>query len=224
MGHECYHWRMHRFILLASLLAVGTACPADSEPSDTTLGIDECGTGDCCQINVNFCETTGGNTLEPADTASSSSVTDASTSSGSSTDDDTGAVVEPPCGFADTLQMLATGKTDPTDCGTVTLDDDATAWEAASECAATAAAGQEAFFVAFQLPSDDSLVFDGYYGTVGIVYGLGQLYTDTFGDPMLGNNSCGDVTTLDGCEIDVGRHCLACVDPGDVAPLECAMR
>lgn len=226
---------MHRSFIPGLLLALLTACPAEPEPGDTqgatsdTCGTGncettaptttttsgpadsttlDCGTGDCCDVNPNFCEPTA---------------TSTGSSGSSSTGDDTGPGVEPPCGFGPTLEMLAMGKTEPTDCGTVTLDDDVAAWQAASDCAAMAAGLQQAFYVAFQLPSDDSLIFDGYYGTVGIVYGLGNLYTDTFGDPMLQSRSCVDVTTLDGCMLDVGVHCLECVEAGEVTPLECTM-
>jgi len=233
---------MHRFVLSSLLLVVATACPADPEPgetqaasssgpaplTDSTLGpgdSDNCGTGDCCAINPNFCEPTGATSLPPTDdtTESTSSSSGTDTGTDTATDTDTGSVT--PCGFEDTLCMLATGKTDPVDCGIVTLDDDAAAWQAASECAASRAAMQSAFKVAFQQPSDDSLIFDGYYGVVGIVYGLGRIYTDTFGDPMLGSYSCTDVVPSPDCVPDpaVGRHCLECLDEGEVNPLECVM-
>jgi hypothetical protein len=56
---------------------------------------------------------------------------------------------------------------------------------------------------------------------VGIVYGLGRLYTDTFGDPMLGVYQCTDVVAMPGCMVDVAEHCLLCEGEGEVAPLEC---
>lgn len=228
---------MNRHATLGLLLALATACPADPEPDDTqgstttsvaltdsTLGPDDCGTGDCCQVNPNFCETTGGTTVDPGDsTSTSASSSTAGTSSEGTTSGETGPGVEPPCGFQTTLEGFAMGKTEPTDCGTVTLDDDVAAWQAASECAAAAAAAQEGFLVAFQLPSDDSLVFEGFYGTVGFTYSLGRLYTDTFGDPMLASQSCDDVTTLDGCTLEVGTHCLTCVGGGESVALECPM-
>lgn len=163
-------------------------------------------------------------TSEASGSATSSPTTGSSgvDSSGSS-DTGPGPGVEPPCGFDTTLCMLAEGKTDPTDCGTVTLDDDDAAWDAAANCAATAAASQEAFKVAFQLPSKDSLVFDGYYGTVGIVYGVGRLYTDTLGDPMLGGYACTDITLDGACTPAVGESCLTCEGQGEVMPLECVM-
>ena len=146
---------------------------------------------------------------------------DAIDSSSSSTTGGPG--IEPPCGFQTTLEQLAMGKTDPTDCGTVTLDDDAAAWQAASDCAAAAAAAQGGFLVAFQLPSDDSLIFEGFHGSVGFAYSLGRLYTDTFGDPMFESRSCMDVTAADGCTIDVGVHCLECIGGSEAMPLECTM-
>lgn len=213
---------------LGSLLAIVTACPADPEPNDTqaasssgpgpvtgsTLGPEDCGTAGCCPLDSTFCESTGGS-LDSAD------------ATGSSTGSDTGPGVEPPCGFGPTLAMLAMGKTDPLDCGTVTLDDDVTAWQAASDCAASAAVAQEGFLVAFQLPSVDSLVFAGYYGVVGLVYGTGRLYTDTLGDlgePWFSSTTCMSIVATVGCVVDVGQHCLECVDSSPQTALECVMR
>lgn len=169
-----------------------------------------CDTGGCCVNGPGFCEDT-------TTTAGGDTTTDAGDSTTA------GPGVEPPCGFQATLEMLAMGKTDPTDCGTVTLDDDAAVWQAASDCAATAAVAQESFVVAFQRPSDDSLIFEGFYGSVGFVYALGRLYTDTFGDPMFESQTCADVTILDGCMVDVGVHCLTCAGAGESVALECTM-
>lgn len=231
-----YLGAMNRYATLGLLLASATACPAEpgtgdtqastsdtcgtggcssltssSGPADSSTTLD-CGTGGCCVNGPGFCGDTTTTT-----TADGDSTTDA----GDSTT--TGPGVEPPCGFLPTLEMLATGKTDPIDCGTLTLDDDAAAWQAASDCAATAAAAQEGFLVAFQRPSDDSLIFEGFYGSVGFAYALGRLYTDTFGDPMFESQACTDVTTLDGCMVDVGVHCLTCAGAGEPMALECTM-
>jgi hypothetical protein len=211
------------FLILLLVGAVGACAGDDAMSSDTvspTTGAAD-GTSSTSAMDASESLTSTG----PGDgTGSSSSTGVGEGSTASDTDTGPGPGVEPPCGFGPTLCMLATGKTEPIDCGTITLADGDDAWQAASTCAVAAATGQEAFKVAFQQPSDDSLIFDGYYGTVGVVYGVGRLYTDTFGDPMLGVRGCTDVAAMTNCEPGVAQHCLQCVDEGEIMPLECAMQ
>jgi hypothetical protein len=219
---------MRYFLFIGPLLAFVAGCPADPEPGDTeassgtvdpTTGPD-CDTGDCCAVNPNFCppghdSSTG---LPSTSTIGDDTTTAVTTDTTVATDTTDG---EPVCEIGPLLAMLAEGKTEPVDCGTVTLADDTAAWVAASSCAAAAAAATEAFFVAFEQPSIDSYVYDGYYGTVGFVYGLGRLHSDTLGDPMVAAYSCTDVIATPGCAPDVGEHCLECVGASDPMAVVC---
>jgi len=141
----------------------------------------------------------------------------------SSTGGDTGQPGGPPCDLDEVLCSYAEGKVDPIDCGVITLDDDAAAWQAAVDCASAAAFAQTGFKVGFQLQGFDSTIYEGFYGTVGFVYGTGRLYLDTFGDPMLSAYSCNGIELDPGCMPDVGTHCLQCLEQGDGMPLECLM-
>jgi hypothetical protein len=201
-----------------------TACPGDDGPS-----------GDATDGTTSTGSTGSTSTGEPPTSASSSDSTAAATSSdtgpGTGTMDDTssggsvGSETGPTtCDFASTLEMLAQGKTDPIDCGSATLEDDVATWEMVSDCAAQAAGNQEAFTAAFQLPSIDSTVYDGFYGLVGIVYSAGRLHYDDLGEPVLGLQSCAEVDTVPGCQVDVGEHCLECVDAGEISEIECVMQ
>ena len=193
-----------------------SACPGDDSMSSATASSSGTGTGGSSMSPMTEAPGSASSSLGPV----SSSGLDGS---GSSTGSGTGPGVEPPCGFGSTLCTLASGKTEPTDCGTVLLGNDPMVWEAAASCAATAAASQEAFKVAFQQLSVDSLIFDGYYGSVGFAYSTGRLYTDTFGDPMLGVYACSGVTLVDNCTPGEIDPCLECADQGEIMALDCVM-
>lgn len=220
--------------LACSLIVLLAACPADPEPGDTetnpTTGGDGCDTDDCCDDNPMLCP--GDSTVDPTDDPPSSSSSDGTTSGMTDTEatgtdatgtDATGTDTEgaPSCEFEPLLAMLAQGKTEPTDCGTATLADDAAAWAAASACAAEAAAAQEGFLVAFEQPSIDSFIYDGYYGAVGFAYALGRLYSDTLGEPPVVAYSCTGLVSTPGCVPDVGQHCLECEGASEPTAVEC---
>jgi hypothetical protein len=207
---------------LCSLSLVLTACPGDDAPTgdDATQGSTADDTGPPPATSTTEPTTSVTSTGPDQDTGSSSG-TATGTDSGSSAGSETGPAS---CDFETILCEHAAGKTEPVDCGTVTLDDDAAAWQAASLCAVENANMQAAFKVAFELPSIDSIVYDGYFGSVGFAYALGRVYSDTLGDPVLGVQSCIDVVAMADCLADVGDHCLECVGAGQIMPIECAMQ
>lgn len=196
-----------------------TACPGDDGPS-----------GDATEGSTSTGSTTGEPVTTTSDSTSSATGSSSDTGPGTGTMDDTssgsvGSETGPAtCDFGATLEMMAQGKTDPIECGMATLENDAATWEAVSDCAAQAAQNQLAFTVSFQLPSIDSTVYDGFYGLVGIVYSAGRLHYDDLGEPVLATQSCAEVDTVPGCQVDVGEHCLECVDAGELSPVECVMQ
>ena len=128
----------------------------------------------------------------------------------------------PVCDFEETLCELAAGKTEPVDCGVVSFADDDQAWIDANACAVDALMTQSAFKVGFEGESIDSFVYDGFFGTVGIVYGMGTLHYDNLGDTVLGARSCETIVPAADCTPASGTHCLECISPGEVAAYDCA--
>ncbi len=82
------------------------------------------------------------------------------------------------CDLPTYVQDAAEGKTTPVDCGTVTLEDSAQDYAAATDCVLQHSEMQEAYTMVAQLQGIDSSVWAGYAGTVGFVYGEASFMYD----------------------------------------------
>lgn len=107
------------------------------------------------------------------------------------------------------------------DCGTVDpTDDDAAAWQAAHDCAITAAKEQRAFKVIFWLQGIDSEVGLAYASILGESYGITQFSFDSDPcggggcGPVISASSCQGLVAVPDCTVEPGNPCLTCADPG----------
>jgi hypothetical protein len=142
------------------------------------------------------------------------------TTLGSSTGDDstTGGEVcaLDPCAFAGQLG----GEFD--DCGTVNpWDDDAAAWQAAHDCAVTAAMMERQFCLVTILQGIDSDVGQSYAAQAARSYAIVTQFSDS--DPCGGGGcgpviheaSCAGLTATMDCVVEPGNACLSCDGASD---------
>ncbi len=221
-----------RTILLHTLLLTPLACgdkPNDSdgetgttaEPGTTTSSTAS-GASTGGDTSSSTPTTTGDSSSDPTATATSTDTGDASSGGGSSGGgSSTGALV---CDLEAAACELAETNGAYEDCGTVDpTDDDAAAWQAAHDCAITAAKEQRAFKVIFWLQGIDSQVGLAYASILGESYGITQFWFDS--DPC-GGGGCGPVISAASCEglvatadctVEPGNPCLTCATQGPSA-------
>lgn len=202
------------------MVGLGVGCGDDaSGESGTTVGDSSAtsATGSSGSASASATDTSGGSGSATGTTAADSTGEGSGSSEGSGTAT-TGAMT---CDFEMTLGELAEGKMDPIDCGVVSFEDDDEAWADANGCAVDALMTQAAFHVGFQGESIDSTLYDGFFGTSGIVYGLGRVHYDTLGEPVLGFRPCEDIVPLADCTPVSGTHCLECIQQGELTPIDC---
>lgn len=202
--------------LLAS--ACGDKPPGDATASDSTSAADSSSGSETDAPTTTGEPSTATGDASGSSTSGEPSGTSSSTSTTSDTttgDDTTGGElceIEPAaCGFAAQLGNQVE------DCGVVTpWDDDAAAWQAAHDCAITAAAEQRAFCLVTVLQGIDSDVAQAYAAQEPRSYALATFFFDSDPcggggcGPKLSQSSCDTLTAVADCVVEPGNACLSC--------------
>lgn len=174
------------------------------------------GSSDGASMSATGAPTSGG-----SDSGGATGTSGGSSGAGSTSDEASGTTGAPVCSLEHEACALAGSLGDFVDCGSVDPWNDAVeAWQAAHDCALTAASGQRPFKLITILQGIDSDVGVAYVGVAARSYALSELFFD--GDPC-GGGGCGPVVsqasctglvaTMD-CGVAPGEVCLSCEGQG----------
>jgi len=111
----------------------------------------------------------------------------------------------------------AASKMPPGDCGALTNDAPVADWQAAHDCALTAAAGGQAFIVSWEdnegdVHGPEVVVRNGIVGAQGESYALAIVHGDvTADDTFIQQASCTALAATEDCTVAPQRLCITCV-------------
>ena len=165
--------------------------------------------------------TTTGATLTGSETTSDATESSSGPADGSS--DSTGATTDPPpvCDFPSTVDdVFAESKEPPIDCGSLTLNDDLPAWEAARMCARDAALDQAAYKLVWQHDDGSGLRDSAFASLLAETYAVYRFDDDAaVGTTTITVRSCTGIGAPDDCTIAVGEPCMDCLEPSEPSEL-----
>lgn len=202
-----------RPLALVLLLSACSSGP-NSDTADTTAGTEtttETSTTSASTSTTDDAATdtapTSTSTSPTGDTTDATITTgDAGTTTGDSTTD----------GLVCDLVQITTDRAhalggDVLDCGIVDpWNNTVEEWQAAHDCALTAAAAQQPFQLVVWLQGIDSDVGRGYIGVAARSYVIEEIWYDTLGNPITSKADCTALVPIDGCYDFLGSPCFGC--------------